>query len=1122
MRKIITLVCITLIFSLKGWSQNTMSFQGKLIEDGVPGSGIKQFVFSIPSLNPAWTETHALDVVDGLYSVTMGSITPLPQLFDGVGDRELQISVDGNALTPVTLTAPYQNRIFNFTANDQPGDANGQPVGYLYNIESNDAGIFRGLQLDVNGTGQKYGLRSNVASATGDGTWKVGLFGSSSGDGSGDHTGVYAQAFGTGQFNDGVRGVAGGAGNGTNDTANSGVSGDGSNNPHANNGGHFKASGSVGTFNFGVQALSQVNDGSLTIENTGVFGNATGSGINRGIHGTASGGDENWAGWFDGNLAVNNGLIGSWDPTAPHGQTGEPGDWRLLAGSNFFDDQSNGLLMVFGPRDDGEGRRAMLGSYGDLSANSYGQLELAGYQGATKAILTSEGQAGKLQLWNDSDIETIRLDANSNIGLSMGGALYSWGTLPPNGTPPTWVGTQANSGFMQLVGYDGGVNVTGALLTGFFGGDSNPQVYMEDENATRLVHMRVQDDGNGNKEGVLELLRTDGTSFVMGPDGLGSNSEFQNLGIRNGADDRNVIYMANHGTNNNVGFMSFSGSDDHGRLDLNVNDDGTGNEWGSLRLGSATTFNGTCDDDGDPNTPEVPCEYNQSMVEMGAKQWETTDTNNPNPGGENRPYMVLRGEAQQDMIWMDVTKDIGTGEEFGTLTLRSTDGSEFSLDANGLQNPEFNHININATRLTNNNPAVDISVHEWGDDTNTPETEPDIDVPHITLTGSDGKTLNMNSFGLDLGGSRFPNNNPLITMNIHEWGDDPNSPEIEPDIDVPHLTLRGSDGSEFSINSYGINSPLENLDVNNSINTNSINLTGDLNGSGNQMVLTACCVNGTSDEFNIVEILNGQNLGSGQGEIKLRGNDGNVGVMMGGFGDINASGEITGGIGTFGDAFDNGVLINHNSPSLKMHSGGNGGISDDGTETVSIDGDNGHIIVTGDITSFSAGISQITTDDLLVNNSFTNNSDARLKENVASISNALEKTSQLRGVTYNWNDVAAEKKGVKKGEEKIGVIAQEVEKVLPVLVKTHEDGFKSVDYISMVAVLIESIKELNAKITALESENSDLKASLEIAEANSKSIETLTTQLNTLQQLINNLAIQPHQDDDDIAITEQK
>ena len=89
-------------------------------------------------------------------------------------------------------------------------------------------------------------------------------------------------------------------------------------------------------------------------------------------------------------------------------------------------------------------------------------------------------------------------------------------------------------------------------------------------------------------------------------------------------------------------------------------------------------------------------------------------------------------------------------------------------------------------------------------------------------------------------------------------------------------------------------------------------------------------------------------------------------------------------------------------------------------------------------------------------------SDARLKENVTTIDSALDKVSQMRGVYYNRIDDENKTRNV-------GVIAQEIEAVLPEVVHTREDDTKSVAYGNIVGILIEAIKELNEEVKMLRS-----------------------------------------------------
>jgi hypothetical protein len=87
--------------------------------------------------------------------------------------------------------------------------------------------------------------------------------------------------------------------------------------------------------------------------------------------------------------------------------------------------------------------------------------------------------------------------------------------------------------------------------------------------------------------------------------------------------------------------------------------------------------------------------------------------------------------------------------------------------------------------------------------------------------------------------------------------------------------------------------------------------------------------------------------------------------------------------------------------------------------------------------------------------SFIYSSDESLKTNITLLNNALEKVKQLEGVSFNWKNT---------GRADIGLIAQDVEKVIPEIVHTNEEGLKSVEYGNLVAILIEAVKEQQEEI----------------------------------------------------------
>ena len=93
-------------------------------------------------------------------------------------------------------------------------------------------------------------------------------------------------------------------------------------------------------------------------------------------------------------------------------------------------------------------------------------------------------------------------------------------------------------------------------------------------------------------------------------------------------------------------------------------------------------------------------------------------------------------------------------------------------------------------------------------------------------------------------------------------------------------------------------------------------------------------------------------------------------------------------------------------------------------------------------------------------------SDERLKDNIELISNPIEKVQSLKGVTWNWNENADE---LQQSLPNVGVIAQDVEKVLPQLVTDRDNGFKGVDYAKLTGLLIEAVKDQQKQIDELKS-----------------------------------------------------
>ena len=103
--------------------------------------------------------------------------------------------------------------------------------------------------------------------------------------------------------------------------------------------------------------------------------------------------------------------------------------------------------------------------------------------------------------------------------------------------------------------------------------------------------------------------------------------------------------------------------------------------------------------------------------------------------------------------------------------------------------------------------------------------------------------------------------------------------------------------------------------------------------------------------------------------------------------------------------------------------------------------------------------------DIVANKS----SDRRLKKYIKNIKNPLDKLSKINGVTFEWKKTDDKMKREVHSHEghDVGVIAQEIEEVLPEIVATRDNGYKAVYYEKLVPLLIEAVKELKAEVDEL-------------------------------------------------------
>jgi hypothetical protein len=209
---------------------------------------------------------------------------------------------------------------------------------------------------------------------------------------------------------------------------------------------------------------------------------------------------------------------------------------------------------------------------------------------------------------------------------------------------------------------------------------------------------------------------------------------------------------------------------------------------------------------------------------------------------------------------------------------------------------------------------------------------------------------------------------------------------------------------------------------------NGLTLTGAVSGSGNLTLGGTLAINNADWSGTVLSAANG---GTGLTSISTLLNSNNVNYIKDNP-NYSASGIIT---------FTNATASPTNTTGAVIITGGLG---------VS-----GAINAGGDITAFAT-------------------SDRRLKKNITPITNPIEKVKKLSGNTFDWNE---ELQDLHKGSD-VGIVAQELNEVLPDLVTTRDNGYMAVKYDKIVALLIETTKAQQTIIEKLEKRVNDLESKL--------------------------------------------
>jgi hypothetical protein len=254
-------------------------------------------------------------------------------------------------------------------------------------------------------------------------------------------------------------------------------------------------------------------------------------------------------------------------------------------------------------------------------------------------------------------------------------------------------------------------------------------------------------------------------------------------------------------------------------------------------------------------------------------------------------------------------------------------------------------------------------------------------------------------------------------------------------IGAADIDANPSNGSYTFINDLEVTIDSEGHVTNTNVGTKTIDLTWhflDSDGTDHDVILDDTAnhaiklVNTGGITANWTQTANGSTSTPATLELKI--NDTKIDSDL----SFNDSYGINFGTGTDGELFFDGTSLNldmNGSETILIRDGANSN-----ADRFSFDTATGDFTATGDVTAFS---------------------DARLKDNVETIDNALDKVTAMRGVTFD-----------KDGKKGTGVIAQEIEEVLPEVVNNNGE-YKSVAYGNIVGTLIEAIKELKAEIEEL-------------------------------------------------------
>ncbi|MEQ9101605.1 MAG: tail fiber domain-containing protein [Imperialibacter sp.] len=571
------------------------------------------------------------------------------------------------------------------------GEANGTGV-----FDSGGAGVseYNGVMGVGNAIeGGNTGVRGVANVSATSASFNYGVYGQANSD-QGNTTaviyGLRGEANGPSSFSVGVRGISGNSTPG----------------PGNNFGGDFSA-GSNPVQNIGLRGRTNGDTGGGS-ENIGVYGlsSTVNSTRNIGVYGKAlSATSENWAGWFEGDVKVTGtlsvdgqgGSISATGINQDYGNFGEknwePGlqgyldlrgdaeagkdNIRVALGVEKAGSETVGSFSLFGPVYNDVNcatcPRSFVSAYltndpgGNAPTEWSGSLQLSG-QESPNVIIGGQN-------YQDSDLGHISLFGNKPDG---NGWFYSQAGLQVNQD-----GSQ-EWGSLRLEANDGvsNVEIGAKSWEDPTNGAGRPYLRMRGNTPDQdLVWMEVADDGLGNELGAVNFRSTDGKDIRIDANGISGSMKDLNL--------QRATLQSQWG-NDGQGALELRDANDQTRIQASVNDDGASTYSGHINLtnsadGSFTTLDGQW---GVRSSSMIAVAQGSNQANNSIEMGDNGDAGFLNVNDVNNQNIVtLSGDGsinvKNGLVGLSFEDD-GLGNDIGVMHLRSSDGKDFRMDANGV------------------------------------------------------------------------------------------------------------------------------------------------------------------------------------------------------------------------------------------------------------------------------------------------------------------------------------------------------------------------------------------------------------------------------------------------------